>query len=514
MSIASRLFDFLTKKKKVTEGGGEDAVKKQLAMGKMTARERINAILDEGSFYEYDMFVEHKCEDFGMNNKELPADGVITGTGTIFGHPVCIYAQDFTVAGGSLGLMHARKITKIMDHAIKLGVPIIGINDSGGARIQEGVNSLAGYGEIFYRNTRASGVIPQISVILGPCAGGAVYSPALTDFVFVVDNISKMFITGPEVVKSVLGEEISMENLGGARIHASVTGNAHFFAKDEMECFDQIKRLSTFIPWSNRRKAKKFAPKSNISNFNIADIMPQDPSQPYDIRDVIKAVADDGDFLEIQELWAANIVIGFIRINGDTVGVVGNQPLVMAGVLDVDSSDKAARFIRYCDSFNIPLVTFVDLPGYLPGVDQEHAGVIRHGAKLLYAYSEATVPKITVVLRKAYGGGYIAMCSRHLGADFVFAWPSAEIAVMGPEGAANIIFRKEITSAKNPDEMRKLKVKEYTDKFANPYVAAANGYIDAVIKPEETRAYIAHSIEISQDKLDNVPQKKHGIPPF
>ena len=514
MSLAKRLFDFLTKKTKASEGGGEEAVKKQIAMGKMTARDRINAILDDGSFHEYDMFVEHKCEDFGMNKKELPADGVITGTGTILGHPVCIYAQDFTVAGGSLGLMHARKITKIMDHAVKLGVPIIGINDSGGARIQEGVNSLAGYGEIFFRNTRASGVVPQISVILGPCAGGAVYSPALTDFVFVVDNISKMFITGPEVVKSVLGEEVSMENLGGARIHAEVTGNAHFFANNEQECFDQIKKLVTFIPWNNRNKAEKFAVKSTRISNRIENIMPQDPSQPYDVRDIIRSISDDSDFFEVQEMWAGNIVVGFARINGDTVGIVANQPLVMAGVLDVDSSDKGARFIRFCDAFNIPLVTLVDLPGYLPGVDQEHAGVIRHGAKLLYSYSEATVPKITLILRKAYGGGYIAMCSRHLGADFVFAWPTAEIAVMGPEGAANIIFRKEIMSAKNPDEMRKLKVQEYTEKFANPYVAAANGYIDAVVKPEETRGYIVHALEISREKQEIVPQKKHGIPPF
>ena len=514
MSLAKRLFDFLTKKTKASEGGGEEAVKKQIAMGKMTARDRINAILDDGSFHEYDMFVEHKCEDFGMNKKELPADGVITGTGTILGHPVCIYAQDFTVAGGSLGLMHARKITKIMDHAVKLGVPIIGINDSGGARIQEGVNSLAGYGEIFFRNTRASGVVPQISVILGPCAGGAVYSPALTDFVFVVDNISKMFITGPEVVKSVLGEEVSMENLGGARIHAEVTGNAHFFANNEQECFEQIKKLVTFIPWNNRNKAEKFAVKSPRISNRIENIMPQDPSQPYDVRDIIRSISDDSDFFEVQEMWAGNIVVGFARINGDTVGVVANQPLVMAGVLDVDSSDKGARFIRFCDAFNIPLVTLVDLPGYLPGVDQEHAGVIRHGAKLLYSYSEATVPKITLILRKAYGGGYIAMCSRHLGADFVFAWPTAEIAVMGPEGAANIIFRKEIMSAKNPDEMRKLKVQEYTEKFANPYVAAANGYIDAVVKPEETRGYIVHALEISREKQEIVPQKKHGIPPF
>ncbi len=514
MSLTKRLFDFLTRREKVVEGGGEDAVKKQISMGKLTARDRINAILDQSSFHEYDMFVEHKCEDFGMGGKNLAADGVITGTGTILGHPVCIYAQDFTVAGGSLGLMHARKITKIMDHAVKLGIPIIGINDSGGARIQEGVNSLAGYGEIFFRNTRASGVVPQISVILGPCAGGAVYSPALTDFVFVVDNISKMFITGPEVVKSVLGEEISMEDLGGARIHAEVTGNAHFFANNEMECFEQIKKLVTYIPWNNRKKADAYNSKLPKQSFKIENIIPQDSTQPYDVRDIIRSLSDDSEFLEVQELWAANIVIGFIRLNGQTIGVVGNQPLVLAGVLDVDSSDKAARFIRFCDSFNIPLLTLVDLPGYLPGVDQEHAGVIRHGAKLLYAYSEATVPKITVILRKAYGGGYIAMCSRHLGADFVFSWPTAEIAVMGPEGAANIIFRKEIMSAKNPDEVRKQKVQEYTEKFANPYVAAANGYIDAVIKPEETRDYLIHALQISVNKQDIVPQKKHGIPPF
>lgn len=514
MSLTKRLFEFLTRKTKVSEGGGEDAVKKQISMGKMTARGRINAILDAGSFHEYDMFVQHKCEDFGMDKKELAADGVITGTGTILGHPVCIYAQDFTVAGGSLGLMHARKITKIMDHAVKLGIPIIGINDSGGARIQEGVNSLAGYGEIFFRNTRASGVVPQISVILGPCAGGAVYSPALTDFVFVVDNISKMFITGPEVVKSVLGEEVTMEELGGARIHAEVTGNAHFFANSETECFEQIKKLVTYIPWNNRKKAESFTPKAPKMSYKIEKVIPPDSTQPYDVRDIIRSLADDSDFVEVQELWAGNIVVGFIRLNGQTVGVIGNQPLVLAGVLDVDSSDKAARFIRFCDSFNVPLVTLVDLPGYLPGVDQEHAGVIRHGAKLLYAYSEATVPKITVIMRKAYGGGYIAMCSRHLGADFVFAWPTAEIAVMGPEGAANIIFRKEITTAKNPDEMRKLKVQEYTEKFANPYVAAANGYVDAVINPEETRDYLIHAIQISDNKQEVVPQKKHGIPPF
>jgi methylmalonyl-CoA decarboxylase subunit alpha len=514
MSLAQKIFELFKRKEKVQTGGGQKAIDKQASMGKLTARERIKVLLDTGSFHEYDLFVEHMCKDFDMDKKMLAADGVITGTGTIFGHPVGIFAQDFTVAGGSLGLMHARKITKIMDHAVKLGIPLIGINDSGGARIQEGVNSLAGYGEIFYRNTLASGVIPQISVILGPCAGGAVYSPALTDFVFVVDKISKMFITGPEVIKTVLGEEISMEDLGGARVQTEITGNAHFFANSEVECFEQIKRLITFIPWNNNAKAKSFPPKSPKEIYNIVSIIPPISTKPYDIRNVIKALCDDSDFLEIQEGWAANIVIGFARLEGETVGIVANQPMVMAGVLDVDSSDKAARFIRFCDAFNIPLITLVDLPGYLPGVDQEHAGVIRHGAKLLYSYSEATVPKITVILRKAYGGGYIAMCSRHLGADFVFAWPTAEIAVMGPEGAANIIFRNEITNAPDPNEMRKLKVQEYTEKFANPYIAAANGHIDAVINPGETRDYLIHSLKISVNKSESRAKKKHGIPPF
>jgi len=449
-----------------------------------------------------------------MDKKSLPGDGVIIGSGTIYGSPVAIYAQDFTVAGGSLGLMHSRKITKIMDHALKMKIPLIGINDSGGARIQEGVNSLAGYGEIFFRNTISSGVIPQLSVILGPCAGGAVYSPALTDFVFVVENISKMFITGPEVIKTVLGEEISMEELGGARIHSEITGNAHFYAKSEDECFDQIKRLIRFIPGNNTLKAKCFEPAEPENLYNINNIVPEDPTLPYDVRHVIRSVIDKSDFFEIMEMYARNMVIGFGRMEGHTVGFVANQPMEMAGVLDVDSSDKAARFIRFCDAFNIPLVTFVDLPGYLPGADQEHAGVIRHGAKVLYAYSEATVPKITVILRKAYGGGYIAMSSRHLRADFVFAWPTAEIAVMGPEGAANIIFRKEIMSSDDPDSVRKQKVEEYKSKFANPYVAASRGYIDAVIEPSETRKFLLHSLKVSENKDVTLPAKKHGIPPF
>lgn len=514
MSFARKILDFFKRKEKVTIGGGTKAIEKQIAQGKMTARDRIKAIVDPDSFHEYDLFVEHAGKDFGMDKKQLPGDGVITGTGTINNHPIAIYAQDFTVAGGSLGLAHARKITKIMDHAIKLGIPLIGINDSGGARIQEGVNSLAGYGEIFYRNTIASGVIPQISVILGPCAGGAVYSPALTDFVFVVDKISKMFITGPEVIKTVLGEEISMEDLGGARVQTEISGNAHFFANSEMECFEQIKKLMTYIPWNNSKKAEPFPPKPPKKGINIDNIIPAEANKPYDVREVIRAGADDSEFFEIQEFFAPNIVIGFCRMKGETVGVVANQPLVLAGVLDVDSSDKAARFIRFCDSFNIPIITLVDLPGYLPGVDQEHAGVIRHGAKVLYAYSEATVPKITVILRKAYGGGYIAMCSRHLGADFVFAWPTAEIAVMGPEGAANIIFKSEISASPNPEQTRREKVHEYTEKFANPYVAAANGHIDAVINPLETREYLIHSLNISKSKREIRQPKKHGIPPF
>ncbi|MCU0460985.1 MAG: acyl-CoA carboxylase subunit beta [Bacteroidales bacterium] len=514
MAIKSKIRELQEKREKLLLGGGEQAIEKQKALGKGTARERIMALLDEDSFNEYDLFVEHDARDFDMDKKSLPSDGVIIGSGTIYGAPVAIFAQDFTVAGGSLGLMHSRKITKIMDHALKMRMPLIGINDSGGARIQEGVNSLAGYGEIFFRNTISSGVIPQISVILGPCAGGAVYSPALTDFVFVVDNISKMFITGPEVIKTVLGEEISMEDLGGARVHSEISGNAHFFASSEEECFAQIKKLITFIPWHNGQKARPFDPGEPLKKYNIDKIVPDDPTLPYDVKDVIRAIVDKSDFFEIMEHYAKNIVIGFGRMGGRTTGFVANQPLEMAGVLDVDSSDKAARFIRYCDAFNIPLITLVDLPGYMPGVDQEHAGVIRHGAKVLYAYSEATVPKLTVIIRKAYGGGYIAMSSRHLRADFVFAWPAAEIAVMGPEGAANIIFRKEIMSSDDPDGTRKQKIEEYKQKFANPYVAASRGYVDAVIEPEETRRFLLHSLAVSEQKSIQMPEKKHGLPPF
>ncbi|MDR1584785.1 MAG: acyl-CoA carboxylase subunit beta [Prevotellaceae bacterium] len=514
MTLMKNVLALRQKKAIVEKGGGDKAIEKQIAMGKMTARDRILAILDIDSFHEYDLFVQHEERNFGMDGKELAGDGVITGTGTINGAPVCIYAQDFTVMGGSLGLKHARKITKIMDHALKLKIPCIGINDSGGARIQEGIGALAGYGEIFYRNTMASGVIPQISVILGPCAGGAVYSPALTDFVFVVENISKMFITGPNVIETVLGEKISQEDLGGARVHAEITGNAHFYALSEMECFQQIKDLISLIPHSNERRAEAIAPRKPKSKKNIEKIIPIDPKQPYDVRDIIQTLTDNSDFLEVHQLWAANIVVGFGRMEGETVGFVANQPLYLAGCLDCDSSDKAARFIRFCDAFNIPIITLEDMPGYLPGVDQEHAGVIRHGAKVLYAYSEAIVPKITIILRKAYGGGYIAMNSRHLGADFTFAWPSAEIAVMGPEGAANIIFRKEIMEAEDENAMRQKKVQEYIDKFANPYVAASKGYIDGVIEPAETRELLLHALNVSKNKEDYRPKKKHGIPPF
>ena len=504
------------KRAEVMLGGGEKAIEKQKASGKLTARERIDLLLDKDSFKEYDLFVQHSCRDFGMADKVLNGDGVVIGTGTINGKPVCVFAQDFTVVGGSLGYMHAKKITKIQDIAMKMRVPLIGINDSGGARIQEGVDSLAGYGEIFYRNTMASGIIPQISVILGPCAGGAVYSPALTDFVFVVDNISKMFITGPEVIKTVLGEEISQEDLGGARVHAEITGNAHFFAHSEEECFLQIRKLLSFIPHNNNKNLidNNVNPASPTANIDINNIVPIDPTIAYDVRDVIKAVTDNSDFIEVMEKFAPNIVVGYGRINGTTVGFIANQPLYLAGVLDVDSSDKAARFIRYCDAFNIPIVTFVDLPGYLPGVDQEHAGVIRHGAKVLYAYSEATVPKITVILRKAYGGGYIAMSSRHLNADFVFAWPTAEIAVMGAEGAVSVLFKDEIKNAPDPKAKRRELIEEYRIQFASPYPAAESGLVDAIIEPMKTRQYLSIALESLKNKRDLRPQKKHGLIPL
>ncbi|MCQ2218832.1 MAG: acyl-CoA carboxylase subunit beta [Paludibacteraceae bacterium] len=514
MAMENEISKLREREAAVKLGGGEAANKKQNDQGKLTARQRIEALLDEGSFFEYDLFAKHEVHNFGMDKKVLPSDGVVTGTGTINGKPVCIFSQDFTVMGGSLGLTHARKIAKIMDYALKMKMPCIGINDSGGARIQEGVDAQAGYGEVFYRNAISSGVIPQISVILGPCAGGAAYSPALTDFVFVVENISKMFITGPAVIESVLGEKVTQEELGGARTHAEISGNAHFYALSEKDCFEQIKSLLSYIPSSNDAKIEKQTACDPLFKGDIASIIPNNTKQPYDVRAIIKAITDNSEFFEVQELFAKNTVVGFGRIDGQTVGFVANQPLYLAGVLDCDAADKSAKFIRYCDAFNIPIVTLEDTPGCLPGIDQEHAGVIRHGAKLLYAYSEATVTKITVILRKAYGGAYVAMNSRHLGADFVFAWPCAEIAVMGPEGAANIIFGKEIKEAEDQEAVRKAKIQEYKEKFANPYVAAEKGYVDAIIEPSQTRKTLIYALKLSENKSELRPTKKHGLPPF
>lgn len=504
------------KKKKISLGGGPKRIEKQHQKGKLTARERIEKLFDQGSFQEIGMFVEHHSQDLGMEDKEIPADGVITGLGTIDGRTVYVYAQDFTTMGGSLGEMHAKKISRVMDLAKKAGAPFVSLLDSGGARIQEGVHSLKGYGEIFRRNTENSGVVPQISAILGPCAGGAVYSPAITDFVFMVDHTSKMFITGPQVVKSVTGEEVSAEELGGGSTHNQVSGVAHFLAENEEDSFAQIKRLISFIPNNNLEGApvKKTDDSPERIEEKLKDVVPINPNKAYDIRDVIELVVDDKDFFEVHKYFAKNIVIGFARLNGRSVGIIANQPSFKAGTLDIDSSDKAARFIRFCDSFNIPILTFTDVPGYLPGVDQEYGGVIRHGAKLLYAFSEATVPKLNVILRKAYGGAYIAMNSSHLGADYVFAWPNAEIAVMGPEGAANIIFRREIKGAEDPDKMRQEKIEEYKDNFANPYRAAAEGYVDDVIDPCDTRPRLIMALESIIGKRESKPNKKHGNIPL
>ncbi|MDA3884182.1 MAG: acyl-CoA carboxylase subunit beta [Candidatus Delongbacteria bacterium] len=496
------------------KGGGEAKIEKRKQKGLLTARERIDQLLDKDTFNEIDLFVEHQGRDFGLDKQTLAGDGVVTGYGKIEGRPVCVYAQDFTVAGGSLGRMHAAKITKVMDIASNMGVPIIGINDSGGARIQEGVDSLAGYGEIFYRNTLNSGKIPQISVIMGPCAGGAVYSPAITDFVFMTDKLSKMFITGPKVIESVLNEKIDAETLGGARVHNQLTGNAHFFSNSEQETLAQIKKLLRFLPSAWDKPIPTVAPKSPKTHKDIHDIVPEDSKIGFDIKELIAYLVDNSDFLEVQELFAPNIVTGFAHMDGKSVGIVANNPAKMAGVLDVDSSDKAARFVRFCDCFNIPILTLVDLPGYLPGIDQEHFGVIRHGAKLLYAYSEATVPTVTVILRKAFGGGYIAMASKHLRTDFVYAWPTAEIAVMGAEGACNVVFAKEIAEAKNPEAVRQQKIKEYKDKYSNPYNAASKAYIDAIINPEDTRKQIITSFELAQNKEYTKKKHKHGSIPL
>jgi len=516
MSVENKIQEMQDRKLAVLQGGGEDKIKKQHESGKLTARERIQKLVDPGSFVELDVFVEHRSVEFGMDKVHAPGEGVVTGYATIDGRPVYLFSQDFTVIGGSLGEMHAKKIAKVMDMAIKMGCPLIGINDSGGARIQEGIDALSGYGDIFFRNTLASGVIPQISVILGPCAGGAVYSPALTDFIFMVDNISKMFITGPQVVQAVTGEEVSPEELGGAMTHNQKSGVAHFYSNSEEECLASIRKLLSFLPQNNLEDAPLYSCDDDLNRLSpeLNSIIPDNPNKGYDIKEVIRQVVDNGDFFEVQPYFAPNIVIGFARLNGKSVGIVANQPNQMAGALDINASDKAARFVRFCDAFNIPLITFTDVPGYLPGVGQEHGGVIRHGAKLLYAYSEATVPKINVILRKAYGGAYIAMSSKHLGADVVLAWPTAEIAVMGPEGAANIIFRKEIAESDNPMETRQQKIEEYRERFANPYRAAARGYIDDVIEPEATRPRLISALEMVESKRENRPPKKHGNIPL
>jgi len=516
LATLDRLNELADKKQKLELGGGQAAIDKQHASNKLTARERMALLFDEGSFVEIDAFVETRVIDFDMQKKKAPGDGVVTGYGTVEKRLVYAVAQDFTFIGGALGEMHAKKITKVMDMAVKMGAPFISMNDSGGARIQEGLDSLCGYGEIFYRNTKASGVIPQISVIMGPCAGGAVYSPAITDFVFMVDKTSYMCITGAEVIKAVTGESVTTEGLGGSEVHNSTTGVAHFRFAEEKACIDGIKRLLSFLPDNNLSGAPVYECTDNLNRLEeeLDSIIPDGPNKPYDMMNIIEKLVDSGDFLEIQKEFARNIIIGFGRFNGKTVGIVANQPSVMAGVLDFNSSDKAARFVRFCDAFNIPIVSLTDVPGYLPGVAQEHNGVIRHGAKLLYAFSEATVPKINVILRKAYGGAYIAMNSKHLGADMVFAWPTAEIAVMGAEGAANIIFRKEIAASADPIVARAEKIDLYRTKFSNPYVAASKGYVDDIIEPSSTRVRIISSLEMLSGKRDVVPSRKHGNIPL
>lgn len=512
MGTVDKLTELQYRRNIINNGGGEAKIKKQHDSGKLTARERISALLDDGSFVEIDAFVTHRCNEFGMDCVEAPGEGVVTGYGTVDGRLVYVYAQDFTVIGGSLGEMHAKKICKVMDMAAKMGAPIIGMNDSGGARIQEGIDALSGFGEIFYRNTLSSGVIPQISVIMGPCAGGAVYSPAITDFIFMVENTSQMFITGPQVISSVTGETVTSEELGGAETHTSKSGVAHFKAANDEECIAKIRKLLSYLPSNNLEEAPYEPSTDEINRLseNLTAIVPDEPNKAYDIKKVIAEIVDNADFFEVQENFAMNIVVGFARMNGQVVGIVANQPKVMAGSLDVNSSDKAARFVRFCDSFNIPLITLTDVPGYFPGVEQETNGIIRHGAKLLYAFSEATVPKINVILRKAYGGAYIAMNSKNLGADMVMAWPTAEIAVMGPDGAANIIFKKDIKNSADPVATRNEKIQEYRNKFASPYEAAKRGYVDDVIEPDSTRPRIIAALEMLASKRETRPAKKHG----
>ncbi|MGI5875603.1 MAG: acyl-CoA carboxylase subunit beta [Dethiobacteria bacterium] len=508
--------NFLQQKKAIfLKGGGEEKIEAQHQKGKMTARERLEHLLDPGSFVEVGTFVQTGLEDASTLDIPLPGEGVVTGYGMVDGRLVYVFAQDFTVAGGALGEMHAAKICRVMDLAAQNGAPLIGIDDSGGARIQEGVMSLDGYANIFFRNTVNSGVIPQISVIMGPCAGGAVYSPAITDFVFMVDNTSNMFITGPQVIKAVTGEKVSAEELGGAATHNEISGVAHFRAKDEEQCFEQLKKLLSFLPPNNLDNAPVAKPcEPALPAEDLLEIVPADPNKPYDVLEVLTRIVDNSDIFQVHEHYAKNAVVGFARLNGQPVGIIANQPKYLAGCLDINSSDKIARFVRFCDCFNLPLLTFVDVPGYLPGINQEYGGIIRHGAKILYAYSEATVPQISVILRKAYGGAYIAMNARGLGADYAYAWPSAEIAVMGPEGATNIIYRREIEGSANPEEEREKRVEEYRRRFANPYITAARGWVDDVIDPRETRSYLIRSLETLKGKHEERPRKKHGNIPL
>jgi propionyl-CoA carboxylase beta chain len=497
-------------------GGGAKRIEDQHAKGKLTARERLDILLDEGSFEELDMFAQHRSYDFGLEKQRFLGDGVVTGTGRIHGRLVCVFSQDFTVFGGSLSEAHAEKIAKVMDLAMKVGCPVIGLNDSGGARIQEGVVSLGGYADIFLRNTLASGVIPQISAIMGPCAGGAVYSPAITDFVFMVKNTSYMFVTGPSVVQTVTHETVTADELGGAMTHASRSGVAHFASASEVECLEGIRTLLSYIPSNNQDDPPvvQSTDSENRRDEKLAELVPANPNKPYDMRDVIRRVVDNGTFFEVHAHYAENLLVGFARLGGTSVGIVANQPAVLAGVLDIESSRKGARFVRFCDAFNIPLVVFEDVPGFLPGTDQEWRGIITSGAKLLYAFCEATVPRVTVITRKAYGGAYDVMNSKHIRGDFNFAWPGAEIAVMGPKGAAEIIFRREIESAPDKEKAIADKEAEYREKFANPYMAASRGYIDAVIEPQETRPRLIRALRILEDKVDSNPRKKHGNIPL
>jgi propionyl-CoA carboxylase beta chain len=511
-----RIEDLKQKREQLLEGGGKDRIDKLHQSGKLTARERIDLLLDDGSFQELGVFVTHRCQDFGMDRRKIVGDGVVSGHGTINGRRVFIFAQDFTVFGGTMGEMNAKKICQIMDLAVENGAPIIGLNDSGGARIQEGVASLGGYADVFLRNTLASGVVPQISAILGPCAGGAVYSPAITDFVFMVKKTSHMFITGPNVIKAVTGEEVTFEDLGGAYAHAAKSGVAHFMNEDEYDCFAGIRKLLSYLPQNNLDDPPRTETTDTPDRTEDAldTLIPDSPNKPYDILEVIKLVVDAGDFFEVHEHYAKNMVVGFARLNGISVGVVANQPKVLAGTLDIASSIKGARFVRFCDAFNIPLVTFEDVPGFLPGTEQEWGGIIKHGAKLLYAYCEATVPKLTVITRKGYGGAYDVMSSRHIRGDYNVTWPTAELAVMGVDGAVNIIHRKEIEQAEEPEKVRQAFVDDFEDKFANPYIAASLGYIDNVVIPSETRPHLIKALEMLLDKRQTLPPKKHGNIPL